>query len=1125
GGEECVVRAYRVSLVPDVCRAVLSLYESPDPNVLLDSLDKQDRQLLEESLGKPFSDLVVPIPGMNLYESCKQAFEQGDWINALGLACKLRQEKLYLVHTYKTGQWSNVDAADVNEDDEFEVAIGSGDRSIYFYRLYGELLWSFETGERVRAVHIVDFDRDGIVEILVGSGDRHIYIFEPDGRLKAKFQTKDRVRSLYVEDIDGDGSKEIIAGIGERTLAIFNETGGLKWDFDAQDRIYSVYAADIDQDGVKEVICGSGDRRVYVFSGSGKEIWRRETGDWVNSVCAHDIDADGQVEILVGSGDRCIHCFNGYDGTLRWKYETAERVYAVYVDDIDRDGRYEVIIGSEDKFIYVFDSDGDLKWKYQTNDWIRSIVSADLDRDGQHELIVGSYGPDVSIYRPFDKAVIERIIEKSFENWLGDRDVTWEAIQELWDQDNSYLQAFAVKQLVASRMPDDAKFDIAARLWKRERHPLVRIALLRCFGSLYQVFPAGVVKMIKKATREVLSTDVAHRTRQTSEIEQALLESSLLVSRFSSKDGFSLLQLLLERGSKLTRRNIARASIGLFDLDVERTYAILDSLATDSSEWVKYETARTIADILDREPDRILGIVTRLLHRRAFDVFETIRELSRQKPVKQVFEFYSRLLEADESSLPQTLKEVIPILRERLVAYRLGEDIGLVYDLMASMYEVQTVSEIVTLLPRARRSIGMIGEQQNFRDILAIFDSLVGAARHLDRYEKENVLSDKFTCLIDATTELDKSEEFLGGVPEPEKRVLRALVVHWRAIVLDAVQRLQSRANLEVRLRSRRVHRADRVNVEIEVVNKGKGVAENIILTLSPSTPGEFQIEGSPERSLDDLYSEENTLVVYTLTQLGQQRVNIALDVQFDDLNERGRHVRASEVLTVLDLPGEFRPIVPNPYVFGRPLITGEMFFGRQDILEFIRGNLGGSQNNVIVLQGERRTGKTSILYQIQRHLAPDFIPVLIDVPAITADTGLATFLYSLALKLATELKEHGVAVSRPRREEYFQAAALQFREEFLPAVLRELGDRTMVLMLDEIAGVHQAVEEGRLDKSVLPFLRSIMQHSPQLAFILTGAREIKSLTASYTASWFIIGIVKRVGFLQNREARELVTE
>ena len=46
------------------------------------------------------------------------------------------------------------------------------------------------------------------------------------------------------------------------------------------------------------------------------------------------------------------------------------------------------------------------------------------------------------------------------------------------------------------------------------------------------------------------------------------------------------------------------------------------------------------------------------------------------------------------------------------------------------------------------------------------------------------------------------------------------------------------------------------------------------------------------------------------------------------------------------------------------------MFFGREDVFDFIKTHLQGQhEKNIIVLRGQRRTGKTSILYQLNHRL------------------------------------------------------------------------------------------------------------------------------------------------------------
>src|SRR5437764_14035015 len=60
---------------------------------------------------------------------------------------------------------------------------------------------------------------------------------------------------------------------------------------------------------------------------------------------------------------------------------------------------------------------------------------------------------------------------------------------------------------------------------------------------------------------------------------------------------------------------------------------------------------------------------------------------------------------------------------------------------------------------------------------------------------------------------------------------------------------------------------------------------------------------------------------------------------------------------------------IVNPFIACNPVTGSEMFFGREDVFQFIRQTLiGQHRDNVIVLYGQRRTGKTSVLYQTRSH-------------------------------------------------------------------------------------------------------------------------------------------------------------
>lgn len=92
-----------------------------------------------------------------------------------------------------------------------------------------------------------------------------------------------------------------------------------------------------------------------------------------------------------------------------------------------------------------------------------------------------------------------------------------------------------------------------------------------------------------------------------------------------------------------------------------------------------------------------------------------------------------------------------------------------------------------------------------------------------------------------------------------------------------------------------------------------------------------------------------------------------------------------------------------NPYIIGRSIDEPELFFGRESLFRFIEDNLTNNQQ-VILLHGQRRIGKSSVLQQIcqQVNLDNKFVFVLSDFQ----DKSQWSF-HEIIHKLAEEIFEH----------------------------------------------------------------------------------------------------------------------
>lgn len=215
---------------------------------------------------------------------------------------------------------------------------------------------------------------------------------------------------------------------------------------------------------------------------------------------------------------------------------------------------------------------------------------------------------------------------------------------------------------------------------------------------------------------------------------------------------------------------------------------------------------------------------------------------------------------------------------------------------------------------------------------------------------------------------------------------------------------------------------------------------------------------------------------------------------------------------------------VINPYIAGNPVTGQEMFFGRDDIFTFIRQTLIGShRDQVIVLYGQRRTGKTSILYQMHRRLDPRYLCIFIDLHGLLMDSE-ASFLWELAGQIRRVLsRDYGITFPPPDRVAFEADARSYFANDFLDQAWQAVGDRHILLMVDEAVRLQEQVSAGKLDKSIFEYLRHLMQHYDQLNFLFSLGSGLEQMEKEY-AFLFNVALYKKISFLERAAAVDLIT-
>ncbi|HEY1350895.1 MAG TPA: HD domain-containing protein [Ktedonobacteraceae bacterium] len=213
----------------------------------------------------------------------------------------------------------------------------------------------------------------------------------------------------------------------------------------------------------------------------------------------------------------------------------------------------------------------------------------------------------------------------------------------------------------------------------------------------------------------------------------------------------------------------------------------------------------------------------------------------------------------------------------------------------------------------------------------------------------------------------------------------------------------------------------------------------------------------------------------------------------------------------------------PNPY--GPTVASGERFYGRKAECQRVCDLLyNAAQNTTILLWGQRRIGKTSLMLHLREQLRADLLPVYIDVQGLT-DSSTAQFLHRFMSQVATTLKGREPAseitvpaLNRVRRD------PLSYFDTFIDLVQQVAPRHLLVIMLDEFQCLGSLREEVASREAIFGRLRSYAQHGRGMRFILCGGgQKSQLLSQGNIASLFHIACDEQVSCLEREAGSRLV--
>ncbi|MCK5666715.1 MAG: hypothetical protein KAI17_24665, partial [Thiotrichaceae bacterium] len=246
--------------------------------------------------------------------------------------------------------------------------------------------------------------------------------------------------------------------------------------------------------------------------------------------------------------------------------------------------------------------------------------------------------------------------------------------------------------------------------------------------------------------------------------------------------------------------------------------------------------------------------------------------------------------------------------------------------------------------------------------------------------------------------------------------------------------------------------------------------------------------------------------------------------LRFQPIAARWRQCIADYVRTLIDAV-ESRQEINNPYIIGIPLTEHQdIFVGRSDISERIERLLLESRCPPLLLYGQRRTGKTSLLNNLGKLLPSTIIPLFVDLQGPTSlAKDYVGFLYNMSRAMRNSAKRHRELELPPLTRDDLTSDPFSHFDEWLDEIEDALEqNQTLLLILDEFSTLEHIFNKGLLDEeSVLGMFRHIIQHRQRMKILLSGSHTIDELER--WASYLINVQTVHISYLQFKEALQLI--
>jgi tetratricopeptide (TPR) repeat protein len=332
------------------------------------------------------------------------------------------------------------------------------------------------------------------------------------------------------------------------------------------------------------------------------------------------------------------------------------------------------------------------------------------------------------------------------------------------------------------------------------------------------------------------------------------------------------------------------------------------------------------------------------------------------------------------------------------------------------------------------------------------------------------------------------------------------------------------------------------IKCQITITNEnGKSPASSIKIHVKPSPNNEYTIQSKDIDVTAALSGGQSVTcqIPVILTEVAKESQVFTLYYELSFMTRRDEKKRSEDTQSIKLYSNTDFQEIHNPYATyaqGSTVEDKNMFYGRDQLINVLLSSIRNAASaKSLVIYGQKRAGKSSVLYHLKQQLELPIIPVSFSIGDIIGDDfSVGTFLYRIIQCIEDafeDLNDKGypaIDVKRPTLDELQQNSQLQF-QDYMTNLRKSLKkveaykDAKIMLLIDEFSYIYGEIMRGRIQDTFMKSWKALLEKR-HFGAVLVGQDTMPQFIA-HCPNEFQVAESQRISYLADDDARCLIID